>query len=90
MWKKTKFKRKAIEDMESMNNACEVMDSETLLIGEISISLNCSIVSLTLSAIFKLKNAEEDLVEVQVKHPTIEKDVGHGGVTIESSEKCRP
>ena len=73
-----------------MSNACKVMDSETLLIGEIPISLNCSTVSLTLSAIFKLKNAEEDLVEVEVKHPTTEKDVNHGRVTIESSEECRP
>ena len=48
---KTKFGRKAIE----MSSADEVMDSETLLIGEIPISLNCSTVSLTLSAIFKLK-----------------------------------
>ena len=52
---KTKFGRKSIEDMKSMSNADEVMDSEALLISEIPISINCSIVSLTLPTIFKLK-----------------------------------
>ena len=32
---KTKFGRKATEDMESMSSVNEVMDSEALLIGEI-------------------------------------------------------
>ena len=50
---KTKFGRKAIEDMESMSCVDEVMDSEALLIGEIFISLNCSTFSLTLPTIFK-------------------------------------
>ena len=58
----TKFERKTIEDMKSMSSVGEVMDSEALLIGEIPISLNCSIVSLTLSTIFKSKKAEKDLV----------------------------
>ena len=52
---KTKFGRKAIEDMESMSSVDEVMDSKALSIGEIPISLNCSIVSLTLPTIFKSK-----------------------------------
>ena len=52
---KTKFGRKAIEDIESMGSVDEVMDSEALLIGEIPISLNCYIVSLTMSTIFKSK-----------------------------------
>ena len=60
------------------------------MVGEIPISLNCSTVSLTLRTIFKSKKIEEDLVEVEGKHPTTEEDVGHGGVTIESSEECRP
>ena len=38
-----------------MSSVDEVMDSETLLIGEISISLNCSILSLTFPTIFKSK-----------------------------------
>ena len=42
-----------------MSNVDEVMDTETLLIGEIRISLNCFIVSLTLPTIFKSKKAEE-------------------------------
>ena len=36
------------------------------------------------------KQTDEDLVEVEGKHPTIEEDVSHGGVTIESSKECRP
>ena len=50
---KTKFGRKATEDMESMSNVDKVMDFEALMIGEIPISLNCSIISLTLPTIFK-------------------------------------
>ena len=49
-----------------------------------------STVSLTLPTIFKSKKTKEDLVEVEEKYPTIEEDVGHGGVTIESFEECRP
>ena len=52
---KTKFGRKITKVMESMSNAVEVMDLETLLISEIPISLNCSTVSLTFPIIFKLK-----------------------------------
>ena len=47
---KTKFGRKATEDMELMSS---VDASEALMIGEIPISLNCSTVSLTLPTIFK-------------------------------------
>ena len=68
---KTKFARKAIEDMESMSNVDEVMDSEALLIGEIPISLNCSSVSLTLLTIFKSKKTKEDLVKVEGNHPAL-------------------
>ena len=50
---KTKFGRKAIEDLDSMSSVDEVMDSEALMIGEIPISLNCSTNSLTLPTIFK-------------------------------------
>ena len=50
---KTKFRRKATKDTESMSSVDEVMDSEALMIAEILISLNCSIVSLTLPTIFK-------------------------------------
>ena len=87
---KTKFGRKATEDMKSMSNVYEVMDTKALLIGEIPISLNCSTVSLTLLTIFKLKKAEEDPMEVEGKHPAIEEDEGHSGVTIESYKECRP
>ena len=56
--KKTKFGRTTTEDMESMSSADKVMDNKALLIGEIPISLKCSIVSLTLIVIFKLKKVE--------------------------------
>ena len=85
-----KFGWKATEDMESMSNVNEVMDTKPLLIGEITISLNCSTVSLTLLTIFKSKKAKEYLVEVEGKHPAIEEVEGHNGVIIESSEECRP
>ena len=87
---KTKFGRKATKYTESMSSVDEIMDLEALLIGEILISLNCSTISLTFPIIFKSKNAKEDLVEVERKHPTTEEDVGRSGVTIESSEECRP
>ena len=73
-----------------MSHVDEVMDMEALLIGEISISLNCSTVSLTLLTIFKSIKAEEDLVEVEGKHSATEEDEGHSRVTIKSSEECRP
>ena len=73
-----------------MSNVDEVMGSKALLIGEIPISLNCSTVSLTLPTIFKSKKVEEDLVEVEGKHLRTEEDVGNSGVTIESSEECKP
>ena len=73
---KTKFGRKVTKDTKSISGVDEVMDSEALMIGEILISLNCSTLSLTLPTIFKSKNTKED--------------VGHDGVTIESSEECRP
>ena len=50
---KTKFGRKYTEDMESMSSVDEVMDSKASMIGEISISLNFFIVSLTFPTIFK-------------------------------------
>ena len=50
---KTKFGRKTTKDMESMSSVDEVMNLEALLIGEIPVSLNCSIVFLTLPTIFK-------------------------------------
>ena len=66
---KTKFGRKVTENMKSMSDVDEVMDTKALLIGEIPISLDCSTVSLTLLTIFKSKKVEEDLVEVEGKHP---------------------
>ena len=73
-----------------MRSVDEVKDSKALMTGEIPISLNYSIVSLTLPTTFKSKKTNEDLVEVERKYPTTEEDVSHGGVTIESSEEYRP
>ena len=73
-----------------MRSEDEVIDSEDLLIGEIPIYLNYSIISLTFPTIFKYKKTEEDLVKVEGKHPNIEEYVGQDGVAIESSEECRP
>ena len=73
-----------------MSSVDEVMDLMALMIGEIPISLNCFTVSLTMPTIFKSKKIEEDLVEVEGKHPTTEEDVSHGGVTIESYIECKP
>ena len=73
-----------------MSSVDEVMDTEALLIGEIPISLNCSTVSLILPTIFKSKKVEEDLVEVEGKHPATEEDEGHNRVTIESSKEYNP
>ena len=53
-FEKTKFGRKATEDIESMSSVDEVMDSEALMICEIPISLNCSTVSLTFPTIFQV------------------------------------
>ena len=86
---KTKFWRKTTKDMESMSNVDEVMDSEALLISEIPISLNCSSISLTLPTIFKSEKVEENLVEVEVKHPVIEDVRALVEVTIESFEECK-
>ena len=76
--------------MESISCVDEVMDSEALLIGKIPISLNCSTVSLTFPTIFKSKKTKEDLLDIEGKHLETEEDEGHGGVTIESFEECRP
>ena len=52
---KTKFRRKATEDMESMSSVDEVINSEALMIGEILISLNCSTVFSNIANYFQVK-----------------------------------
>ena len=56
---KTKSRRKAIEDDESIYGSNEEMDEETdlgtIMTGTIHVSLNCSTSSLTLLAFFKSK-----------------------------------
>ena len=56
---KTKFGRKATEDMESMSSVDEEMNSEALMIGEIPISLNCSTVFSNIANYFQVKKKKK-------------------------------
>ena len=56
---KTKFRRRAIEDAKSICNSDKKTYSRIILIGTISISLNCSTSSLTLPFLFKSKGDGE-------------------------------
>ena len=82
---KTKFGRKAIEDMESMGSVDEVIDLEALMINPYFFKLFYYFSNISNSFQVKKKH-EEDLVEVEGKHPTTEEDLGHSGVTIKSSK----
>ena len=63
--KKTKFGRKAIDDVEFGCRSIEEIDLRTTMIGTILISLNCSTISPTLLDFFKSKEMKESLVEVK-------------------------
>ena len=65
------------------------MDSETLLIGKPYFFklFHCFF---NIVNYLQVKKAKKDLVDVEGKNPMTEEDVGHGGVTIKSSEECRP
>ena len=69
--KKTKFGRNAIEDDEFTEEMDGEMDLRTILIGTFPISLKCSTISLTLPQIFKSKEMEESLVEVDKEHSQV-------------------
>ena len=72
--KKTKIGRKDTEDEESSYGSNEEMDLKTILIGTFLVYLKCSTISLTLPYLFKSKEMEESLVEVEKEHfPTEEK-----------------
>ena len=86
----TKFQRRATEDSESICSSDEEIDFRAILIGKISISLNCSTTSLTLQKIFKSKEKEESLVEVKEKQFTTNEDHIYKGINIESSRGSRP
>ena len=62
--KKTKFGRKAIEDVESSCRSTEEMDLRIILIGSVPIALKCYTISLTLLDFLNSKDMEESLVEV--------------------------
>ena len=92
MWpnpKKTKFRRKATEDDESIEEMDEEMILRTIMIGAFHISLNCSTISLTLPDFFKLKEMEESLVEVEKEHSPAQEKHSQRVVTIDSSEGSR-
>ena len=69
--KKTKFGRNAIEDDEFTEEMNGEMDLRTILIGTFPIYLKCSTISLTLPQIFKSKEMEESLVEVDKEHSQV-------------------
>ena len=85
---KTKFGRKATEDMESMSSVNEVMDSEALMLGEIPISLNCSTASLTLPTIFKSKKQRPSRGRREA--PDHRERCGPQWSYHKLSKKCRP
>ena len=66
--KKAKFGRKATEDEESSCESDEEMHLKTILICTFLASLKCSTISLTLPYIFKKREMEEILVEVEKEH----------------------
>ena len=87
---KTKFQRRVREDYESICSSDEEIDLGAILIGKISISLNCSTTSLTLKFFFKSKKMEESLVEVKEKQSTTNEDHIYKGINIASSRGSRP
>ena len=87
--KKTKFGRKAIEDNESSCRSTEEMDLRTIMIGTFPIYLKCSTISLTLPDFFKLKEMEENLVEVEKEHSPAHEKHSKRIITIDSSEGSR-
>ena len=87
---KTNFGKRAIEDAKSICNSDKEIDSRIILMDTIPISLNCSISSLNLPALFKSKDMEKSLVEVKEKQPTVDEGRMYKGVTIEPSKGSRP
>ena len=84
--KKTNFGRTATEDDESTEEMNEEMDLRTILIGTFPKYLKCTTISLTLLDLFKSKEMEESLVEVEKEHSPIEKKHSQRVITIDSSE----
>ena len=87
---KTKFGRRAIEDAKSICNSDKETYSRIILIGTISISLNCSTSSLTLLFFLKSKEIEKSLVEVKEKQPIVDEANIYKGITIEPSKGSGP
>ena len=88
--KKTKFKRKVIENEESSCGFDEEMDLKTILIGTFIVSLKCSTTSLTLPYFFKSKEMEESLVEVEKEHLSAKEKHSQRVITINPSEGSKP
>ena len=88
--KKTKFRKKAIEDAKSIFNSYKETNSIIIFIGTIHISLNYSTSSLTLLAFFKSKEMKKILVEVKEKQHTVDEGCMYKGITIEPSKGSIP
>ena len=87
--KKTKFGRKATEDDEPTEEIDEDMDSRNILIGTFPISLKCSTISQTLPYLFKSKEMEESIVEVEKEHLQEEEKHNQRVITIDPFEGSR-
>ena len=87
---KTKFGRKATENVKSICSSNEEIDLETILIGTNPISLNYSTTSLTLPVFFKLKEMEESLVEIKQKQPTADEGCIYKELSLNLLKKADP
>ena len=65
------------------------MDLKTILIGTFLVSLKCYTISLTLPYIFKSKEMEESLVEVEKEHLQAKEKYSHRVITIDPSKGNR-
>ena len=84
--KKTKLGRKGTEDKMASCRSNEEMDLKTILIGTFLVSLKCYTIYLTLPYLFKSKEMEESLVEVEKEHLPAEKKHSQRVITIDPSE----
>ena len=87
---KAKFRGNDTEDNESSYGSteemAEKMDLGTILIDTIPISLKCSTIFLTFLDLFKSKEMEESLVEIEKEHSLAEQKYSQRVITIDSFE----
>ena len=87
---KTKYGGKATKNVESICSSNEETDLGTILIVTNPFSLNYSTSSLTLLALFKSKEMEENLVKVKQKQLTSNKGCIYKRITIEPMTPQNP